>query len=104
MFQTGPFQKDVFGPQSGSQLGLSFSDLKTTWDQYAPKVKTDLKEVRDAAFSTPTPAPGQPPIKSPTNLTYPSPSSGVPMSTGLLVVGGLIAAGGAAYYFYTKKK
>jgi hypothetical protein len=102
MFQTGPFQRDIFSDSPQRQLGISFSDLRSTWDQYAPEVRTDLKAVRDAAFSTPVAAPGAP-VSSPTNLAYkPAPSSGIP--TGLLVVGGLLAAGGAAYYFYTKKK
>jgi LPXTG-motif cell wall-anchored protein len=97
IFQMG-FSQEVFGPR----LGLSFANLRAGWDQYAPEVRTDLKAVRDAAFSTPAGTPAQP-VSSPTNLAYkPAPSSGVP--TGLLVVGGLALAGGAAYYFYSKKK
>lgn len=105
-------------------LGLTFSDMKVTWDQYAPQVRTDVKQVRDEIMPATTapsnstgPAtnaaallapPAGAPVTSPTNLTTPpayqqqTPSS--PMTPILLVVGALALAGTGAWYFFFRKK
>lgn len=90
---TAGFQPEPFVPQ----MGVSFSDLRDTWDKYAPKIRTDLKEIRDQ-WSSSTTKPATPP----TNLT---PAVGLqPKSTILgipttvAVVGGLGVLAAGAYF------
>lgn len=91
---TAGFRTDAFVPQ----MGVSFSDLRDTWDKYAPTVKTDLKALRDAWASGKS---ATVPVTSPTNLT-PAPALqkstilGIP--TTVAVVGGLGILAAGAYF------
>lgn len=114
LFGSGAFQGESFQPHS---LGLTFTDLKTTWDQYAPMVRTDLKTVRDQVAPLVAPAPTTtvpisanqpavpapaPTVSSPTNLVPGpafQPKSSVPAILVALI--GLAALGGGGYYLYS---
>jgi LPXTG-motif cell wall-anchored protein len=114
LFGGSPFQPHAFSPS----LGLTFTDLKATWDKYAPSLRTDAKEVRNEiapATTAPSTSPGPATSASaalgptsPTNLTtppaYQTPSPSPGMTTFLLVVGGLALAGTGAWYFYFRNK
>lgn len=123
MFSGSPFQPQSFAPRP--RLGLTFTDLKTAWDQYAPAARTDLQDVRNelapattAPSTSPGPAasassvlaPAGAPAASPTNLTTPPAyqpppqQSSSPMTSILLAVGALALAGTGAWYFYFRKK
>lgn len=95
--------------------------MKVTWDQYAPQVRTDAKDVRNALMpattapsNTPGPTtnaaallapPAGAPVTSPTNLTTPPAyQTSSPMTPILLVVGALALAGTGAWYFFFRKK
>jgi LPXTG-motif cell wall-anchored protein len=95
--------------------------MKVTWDQYAPQIRTDAKQVRDELMPATTapsnstgpatnasallrPTSGAP-ITSPTNLTTPPAyQQSSPMTPILLVVGALALAGTGAWYFFFRKK
>jgi hypothetical protein len=99
------------------QLGLSFSDLRATWSQYAPTIQSDLKTVRTGVneilpaapqkttiptsqFPSSAPAPAPAPVIGPTNMA-PAPafqkSNAPAMIAGLIGVGLL---GGGGYYLW----
>ncbi len=99
------------------QLGLSFSDLRATWSQYAPTVQSDLKTVRSevnqfvqpepqkttiptSQFPSSAPAPAPAPVIGPTNLV---PAPAFQKSNTPALIAGLIGVsilGGGGYYLW----